>query len=86
MNAKRTFALQPLSASLKWMTLLPLLLASTQSLARIIDGGPPVAIDGSVASDEYLLRNAAKLTANGATTYNIRAESRLSTAASCRKR
>jgi len=78
MNAKRTFALQPLSASLKWMTLLPLLLASTQSLARIIDGGPPVAIDGSVASDEYLLRNAAKLTANGATTYNIRAETRSS--------
>jgi hypothetical protein len=52
MNAKRTFALHPLSAALKWMTLLPLVLTSTHSLARIIDGGPPVTIDGSVAIDQ----------------------------------
>lgn len=73
MNAKRIFALHPLSAALKWMTLLPLVLTSTHSLARIIDGGPPVTIDGSVATDQYLLRNQANLTANGATTNEIRA-------------
>jgi outer membrane autotransporter protein len=73
MNTERVFALHPLSASLKWMTIVPLLLASTHSLARIIDGGPPVTIDGSVAVDQYQLRNQANLTANGATTNEIRA-------------
>lgn len=53
---------------------MPLLLASTHSLARIVDG-EAVAIDGSVAADQYLLRNQASLTANGATTNDIRAES-----------
>nr|WP_310650373.1 autotransporter outer membrane beta-barrel domain-containing protein [Pseudomonas sp. GW101-3H06] len=57
------------------MTLLPLLLTSTHSLARIIDGGLPVEIDSSVPAESYLLRNAAHLMANGATTHNIRAES-----------
>jgi outer membrane autotransporter protein len=58
------------------MTLLPLLLTSTHSLARIIDGNssPPVTIDGSVDADQYLLRNGANLTANGAATNDIRAE------------
>jgi len=75
MNDQRIFALHPLSASLKWMTILPLLLVSTHSLARTIIDGQPRLIDGSVAADEYLLRNQASLTANGATTNDIRAES-----------
>jgi len=57
------------------MTILPLLLVSTHSLARTIIDGQPRLIDGSVAADEYLLRNQASLTANGATTNDIRAES-----------
>ncbi len=75
MNDQRIFALRPLSASLKWMTILPLLLVSTHSLARTIIDGQPRDIDGSVATDQYLLRNQASLTANGATTNDIRAES-----------
>ncbi|SEC39092.1 outer membrane autotransporter barrel domain-containing protein [Pseudomonas jessenii] len=57
------------------MTILPLLLVSTHSLARTIIDGQPRDIDGSVATDQYLLRNQASLTANGATTNDIRAES-----------
>ncbi|MCY1267721.1 autotransporter outer membrane beta-barrel domain-containing protein [Pseudomonas jessenii] len=75
MNDQRIFTLHPLSASLKWMTILPLLLVSTHSLARTIIDGQPRDIDGSVATDQYLLRNQASLTANGATTNDIRAES-----------
>ncbi|WP_408596438.1 autotransporter outer membrane beta-barrel domain-containing protein [Pseudomonas sp. PLMAX] len=56
------------------MTLLPLLLTGTHSWAKIVDG-ETLAIDGSVAADQYLLRNQASLTANGATTHDIRAES-----------
>jgi outer membrane autotransporter protein len=73
MNDKRIFALHPLSATL-WTTLLPLLLTSTHSWANVIDG-EALTIDGSVAADQYLLRNQASLTANGATTNDIRAES-----------
>nr|WP_318192784.1 autotransporter outer membrane beta-barrel domain-containing protein [Pseudomonas fluorescens] len=44
-------------------------------MARTIIDGQPRDIDGSVATDQYLLRNQASLTANGATTNDIRAES-----------
>ncbi|MBT2341803.1 MULTISPECIES: autotransporter outer membrane beta-barrel domain-containing protein [Pseudomonas] len=73
MKAKNSFVLSPLSISLRWVALLPLLLGSTPLLARIIDNDT-LAIDGSVATDNYLLRNNASLTANGATTNQIRAE------------
>lgn len=73
MKAKNSFALSPLSVSLTWVAILPLLLASTPSLARIIDNDT-LSIDGTVATDNYLLRNSASLTANGATTNQIRAE------------
>ncbi|BBP66514.1 outer membrane autotransporter barrel domain-containing protein [Pseudomonas sp. Cab53] len=73
MKAKNSFVLSPLSISLKWVALLPLLMGSTPLLARIIDNDT-LAIDGSVATDNYLLRNNASLTANGATTNQIRAE------------
>ncbi len=48
-------------------------MGSTPLLARIIDNDT-LAIDGSVVTDNYLLRNNASLTANGATTNQIRAE------------
>ncbi|WP_053145941.1 autotransporter outer membrane beta-barrel domain-containing protein [Pseudomonas sp. P97.38] len=73
MKAKNSFVLSPLSISLKWVALLPLLMGSTPLLARIIDNDT-LAIDGSVVTDNYLLRNNASLTANGATTNQIRAE------------
>ncbi|MHA6139680.1 hypothetical protein ACX3YC_19995 [Pseudomonas mohnii] len=75
MNDQRNFALQPLSATLKWMTLVPLLLTSTHAFARTVVDGQPRDIDGSVAADQYLLRNQASLTATGASTNDIRAES-----------
>jgi outer membrane autotransporter protein len=75
MNDQRNFALKPLSATLKWMTLLPLLLTSTHAFARTVVDGQPRDIDGSVAADQYLLRNQASLTATGASTNDIRAES-----------
>ncbi|WHS58968.1 autotransporter outer membrane beta-barrel domain-containing protein [Pseudomonas sp. G2-4] len=74
MKANHSFALHPLSVSLKWVTIMPLLLASTSLLARTIDNDA-LLIDGTVAAENYLLRNNASLTANGATTHQIRAES-----------
>ena len=74
MKAKHSFALHPLSVSLKWVTIMPFLLASTSLLARTIDNDT-LLIDGTVAAENYLLRNNASLTANGATTHQIRAES-----------
>ncbi|MCW8274995.1 autotransporter outer membrane beta-barrel domain-containing protein [Pseudomonas sp. PCH199] len=74
MKTKQVFALLPLSVSLKWMTLMPLLLVSTHSLGRIVDNGEPAVIDGSTALDNYLVRNSSSLTANGASTTQIRAE------------
>ncbi|MEH6352395.1 autotransporter outer membrane beta-barrel domain-containing protein [Pseudomonas sp. 3JA] len=74
MKAKHSFALHPLSVSLKWVTIMPFLLASTSLLARTIDNDT-LLIDGTVAAENYLLRNNAILTANGATTHEIRAES-----------
>ncbi|APC14461.1 autotransporter outer membrane beta-barrel domain-containing protein [Pseudomonas frederiksbergensis] len=72
MNAKRTFALHPLSVSLKWITLVPLLLTSTHSLARIIV--TDTLIGGSAVVEDYRVINNAHLTANGATTNQIRVE------------
>jgi hypothetical protein len=72
MNAKRNFALHPLSVSLKWITLVPLLLISTHSFARIIVAD--TVIDGSAVVDNYQVINNANLTANGATTNQIRVE------------
>ncbi|MHA6235327.1 autotransporter outer membrane beta-barrel domain-containing protein [Pseudomonas fluorescens group sp. PF-69] len=57
------------------MTLVPLLLTSTHAFARTVVDGQPRDIDGSVAADQYLLRNQASLTATGASTNDIRAES-----------
>jgi outer membrane autotransporter protein len=74
MNVKHSFALHPLSVSLKWVTLMPFLLASTSLLAKTIDNDT-LLIDGTVATENYLLRNNASLTANGATTLQIRSES-----------
>ncbi|WP_085717581.1 autotransporter outer membrane beta-barrel domain-containing protein [Pseudomonas sp. B28(2017)] len=73
MKTRNTLLTHPLSASLKWVPLLPFLLVSTHSMARILDNESAV-IDGNVSSDNYLLRNNSNLTANGATTREIRAD------------
>ncbi|WP_095054038.1 pertactin-like passenger domain-containing protein [Pseudomonas sp. Irchel s3b2] len=74
MKTINTFALHPLSAALKWMTIMPLLLVSTHSLGRIVDNGESPLIDGNTALDSYLVRNNSSLTANGASTTEIRLE------------
>ncbi|WP_256580729.1 autotransporter outer membrane beta-barrel domain-containing protein [Pseudomonas sp. QTF5] len=73
MKNRNALLLQPLSASLKWAPLLPFLLVSTHSMARILDNETAV-INGNVSADNYLLRNNSALTANGATTREIRAD------------
>lgn len=72
MTFVNSFALRPLSLALKLLSIAPLLIASPQAFARIIDGGPPVVIDSTTPLvDSYTLRNNAELTANGASTYQI---------------
>ncbi|MEF9673387.1 hypothetical protein QNM99_19050 [Pseudomonas sp. PCH446] len=63
--------LRPLTRALQLLSITPLLMVSQQSLARIIDGGRPVVIDGTVPVEAYTLRNNAQLTANGAVTNEI---------------
>lgn len=53
---------------------MPLLLVSTHSLGRIVDNGESPLIDGNTALDSYLVRNNSSLTANGASTTEIRLE------------
>ncbi|MGY2262505.1 autotransporter outer membrane beta-barrel domain-containing protein [Pseudomonas sp. SDO55104_S430] len=74
MKTEKAFALNPLSASIKWLTLMPLLLASTQTMAGIVDNGQTERIDGNTASDTYLVRNASNLISNGASTQDITAQ------------
>lgn len=50
---------------------MPLLLTSTHSFGRIVDNGEPAYIDGRDALDNYLVRGASSLTANGASTQEI---------------
>lgn len=74
MKTNNAFALHPLSVSLKWMTIMPLLLVSTYSHGRIVDNGESPVIDGSTELYSYLVRNKSSLTANGASTTQIRVE------------
>lgn len=75
MTYVKTFALRPLTQALKLLSITPLLMLSQQTFARVIDGGPPVVIDGTTAPDSYTLRNEAELTANGASTREILVQS-----------
>ncbi|WP_095143546.1 autotransporter outer membrane beta-barrel domain-containing protein [Pseudomonas sp. Irchel s3b6] len=72
MNAKYTFVLYPLPVSLKWMSLLPLFLLSSHSLAKDITRD--TVIDSGASAENYRVRNGANLTANGATTKQIRVD------------
>lgn len=69
MNTKRIFVAHPLSAAIKWMTLVPFLLASTHSIARVISSD--TVINPNTPVDNYQVTNNAHLTANGATTNQI---------------
>lgn len=71
MTYVKPFFLRPLTRALQLLSITPLLMVSQQSLARIIDGGRPVVIDGTVPVEAYTLRNNAQLTANGAVTNEI---------------
>lgn len=72
MNAKNTFVLYPLPVSLKWMSLVPLFLLSSHSLAKDITRD--TVIDSGAGAENYRVRNGANLTANGATTKQIRVD------------
>lgn len=70
MNDKLTFAVHPLSASLKWITLVPLLLTSTHTFARFVTTDEVITAGSNV--DNYQVINSAHLTVNGAVTNQIR--------------
>lgn len=70
MNAKRTFALHPLAVSLKWITLVPLLLTSTHTFARFVVSDEVITAASPV--ENYQVINNAHLTVNGAATNQIR--------------
>ncbi|XXD88639.1 autotransporter outer membrane beta-barrel domain-containing protein [Pseudomonas sp. Z4-7] len=71
MKIEYAFALRPLPMFVRWLTIMPLLLTSTHSFGRIVDNGEPAFIDGRDALDNYLVRGASSLTANGASTQEI---------------
>lgn len=71
MTSVNPYMLRPLSKALKLLSIAPFLIINQQAFALIIDGGPPVVIDGTAPLDSYTLRNNAQLTANGATTKEI---------------
>ena len=74
MPVSQSFPVTPLAHFLKLVMLTPLLLISPTGLAQtIIDDGSSKTIDASTTLDDYLVENASKLTANGATTNQIRA-------------
>ena len=75
MTFTKSFALFPLSHSLKLLSIAPFLMVGPQAYARIIDGGKPVVIDSTAPRDSYTLRNSAQLTANGASTNEILVQS-----------
>ncbi|WP_256832433.1 autotransporter outer membrane beta-barrel domain-containing protein [Pseudomonas sp. Pse1] len=69
-----TFAMTPLARLLKLATLTPLLLISPCVLAQVVDNRA-LTIDATApAKEDYLVRNAGSLTANGARTAQIRAQ------------
>ena len=74
MWATNAFNLKPLTRAMKLISLAPLLLMAEQVVAGPINGGS-VVIDQNTRPDSYTLINQASLTANGATTREIRADS-----------
>lgn len=69
-----SFALLPLTRFLKLATFTPLLLISPAGLAQTIIDGTPQTIGASAPPDNYLVRNGGSLTANTASTSQIRVE------------
>ncbi|NUU37289.1 autotransporter outer membrane beta-barrel domain-containing protein [Pseudomonas sp. C2B4] len=74
MSVSPTFAVLPLVRLLKLATFTPLLVISPVTLAQTIVDGAPLTIDANTPRDNYLVRNVGSLTANGASTSQIRAE------------
>jgi outer membrane autotransporter protein len=74
MSVRPYFAVSPLARMLKLATLAPLLFIAPASLAETIDGTEKT-IGASEPVKDYLVRNAGTLTANDASTKQIRVES-----------
>ncbi|MDP9784035.1 autotransporter outer membrane beta-barrel domain-containing protein [Pseudomonas fluorescens] len=74
MSVSHSFSITPLARVLKLATLAPLLLLSPIGLAQtLIENGASKTIDATTTTDDYLVETESKLTANGATTYQIHA-------------
>ncbi|WP_448632905.1 MULTISPECIES: autotransporter outer membrane beta-barrel domain-containing protein [Pseudomonas fluorescens group] len=74
MPVSHAFSITPLARFLKLVTLAPLLLLSPTGLAQtLIENGASKTLDANTAPDDYLVETESKLTANGATTYQISA-------------
>ncbi|MDO7897846.1 autotransporter outer membrane beta-barrel domain-containing protein [Pseudomonas citrulli] len=74
MPVSHSFSITPLARFLKLATLAPLLLLSPTGLAQtLIENGGSKTIDATTTPDDYLVETESRLTANGATTYQIRA-------------
>jgi len=74
MPVSHSFSITPLARFLKLAALAPLLLVSPAGLGQtLIENGASKTIDATTTTDDYLVETASKLTANGATTYQIRA-------------
>ena len=74
MSVSHSFSITPLARVLKLVTLAPLFLLSPTGLAQtLIENGASKTIDATTTTDDYLVETESKLTANGATTYQIHA-------------
>lgn len=71
MSKVQLFKLHPLSIALKLLSITPLLLVGEMAYARVLVPGEVLRIDGTTASDNYVLNGASTLIANGAATRDI---------------
>ncbi|MBF4557643.1 autotransporter outer membrane beta-barrel domain-containing protein [Pseudomonas sp. p50] len=75
MHVSHTFSISPLARMLKLATLAPMLLISPCALAlSVVENGNSKTIGESTAQDSWLVRGGSSLTANNATTDQIRGE------------
>ncbi|BBP57877.1 autotransporter outer membrane beta-barrel domain-containing protein [Pseudomonas sp. St316] len=71
MSTPKVFTLHPLFRALKLLSIPPLLLVAEVAYARVLIPGEVVFIDGSTATDNYVLNGESTLNAEGANTRDI---------------
>jgi outer membrane autotransporter protein len=71
MSTVHLFKLHPLSRALKFLSITPLLLVAEMGHARVLVPGEVLNIDGSTASDSYVLNGQSTLNSTGGTTRDI---------------